>query len=628
MVLKNKMSALTNLASRTSGASAHRVDGYICGNGQAPYCTRTRRSRRGFSRTGFTMLEVLGALAIASIMLVTLTWVQLGGAASYSERVDERRAQYIASVMRQVFEAERGRVLNDYQEHSFLAHMGLNGEATTLPDEQIYDPTDPNGGAAGVAVGLNGNNIDDFEELVPRSGVNFSARREGATSPREIQPTGATLASQGYMPLGHSTGLDPQALGEAAGAPLPLSIYYGRIRPDALVSGLCEPGVSTVNSDGAGASGKCKAETYAHSTGRAGANVFSDTTIDPEFGYVPANNPGAITPLGISMRLTAAVDAGCASVSVVCADQMVFPFLGYYGTQGTSKKVVVTDDTALAIVVKTNFTSAQIPSERVLRRVAELLAPYGGYGLHSDHSSEALAYYACLPHMTDFEGTRNGFCSSTPPNIYKPSNTPTESAIVGGRLAWRYLAKELPLRDAGKTLFSTTDSATPPTPQTATISTAHPLQVQGQLFMVGLFGRRNSVQHALEVASFDALSEEGDGPTLYFSGDGGFVDAPTSEVDSGEVAGRNIGFVFSQDVTIEGDLVVQSDAVIAAPARVLIPDAELDLEGGAFFAGRPHGNVAFRRDEIYPFPNIYVTGGVNGNLPNYDARIRLEFLAD
>ena len=557
------------------------------------------------------MLEVLGALAVASILLVTLTWVQIGGGTSYSERVDERRAQYIAGVMRQVFESERERVLHEEREHSFLTHMGLAGGASQFLPNQKYNVAVPVTSAA---------TIDSFEVNIPRSGVNFSARRAGrATASLERPTDGSWLASQGYMPVGRTTGLDPRAFGEAAGAPLPINIYYGRIRPDALVAGLCKPSFSAVDSDGDTESGECKGATYSHGA-RAGTNLA--VTIDPEFGYVPSKTLRSVDAMGTDFTSPRDAYAGngasCIAASgIMCQRQLIFPFLGYYGTEGTSDKVVVTDDTALALVVKTNFTPAQIPSERILRRVSELLAPYGGYGLHTNHNSEVLDYYKCLPHITDIEGIRQTTCAAAR-QLYTPAN----NAIIGGGLAWRYLAEELPLRDAGKTLFAATATGGDLTPQTPTVSALTPnlLKVNGQIFMVGLFGRRNSAQHALEVASYDSIGQVGGAPNLYFSGDTGLVDAPAAEVDSDEVQGRNFGFVFARDVTIQGDLIIQSDAKIdgADNNAIAIPQTELELLDGAFFVGTPYETTDQGAQKN---PNIHVTGDQRG-----DAKIRLEFL--
>jgi hypothetical protein len=564
-------------------------------------------------------------LAVASILLVTLTWVQIGGGTSYSERVDERRAQYIAGVMRQIFESERERVLHEEREHSFLTHMGLTGGASQFLANQVYDIDTPVTAPA---------DVDGFEESIPRSGVNFSALRAGRTSTTKEEPTdSAWLAGQGYLPVGHTTGLDPRAFGEAAGTPLPVNIYYGRIRPDALVAGLCKPSHSTVDSDGDGTTGSCKGHTYSHGA-RAGSNLGGTAvTIDPEFGYVPAATFRSVdamgtqtTPQGLANPVNAGGLTGGACVVPFCWSQMIFPFLGYYGTEGTSDKVMVTDDTALALVVKTNFSASQIPNERILRRVAELLAPYGGYGLHTNHNSEVLDYYKCLPHITDIEGIRQTTCAAAR-QLYTPAN----NAIIGGGLAWRYLAEELPLRDAGQTLFAVGASGGDLTPQTATLPNSVALQIQGQIFMVGLFGRRNSAQHALEVASYDAIGQVGGAANLYFSGDTGLIDAPAKNAvvdgvmvengaDTDEVEGRNFGFVYARDVTIQGDLIIQSDAKIdgADNNAIAIPQAELELLNGAFFVGTP-----YEPDDLgaQKSPDIHVTGDQRG-----DAKIRLEFL--
>ena len=516
--------------------------------------TRRGFTRRGFTRRGFTMLEVLGALAVATILLVTLTWIQVGGTASYSERVDERRAQYIASVMRQIFEAEKERLLNEYEEHGYLSNMGLSGGTGTIPNRQVYRISNP---ITDVRL------LGRFEQLVPRAGTNFSARRAGGRydqASRETPTDGDWLAREGYMPLGRATGLDPRAFNGIATDPvIPVNIYYGRIRPDALLSGLCRPSVTRVDTDQDGTDGTCRAERYDLGR-RVGANTA--TTLDPDYGYVPRRTLRPTT-LGLAMR---DIRTGSPSGNIK-QDQMLFPFLGYYGSEGSTDKILVTDDTALTLVLKTNFTDAQIPNERVLRRVSELLAPYGGYGLHTSHNSSALDYYKCLPHMTDIRGLRSQTACAD--EIYTPRN----NAIIGGGLAWRYLARELPLRDARQNLFDTNPiSGVIPSvnvrrglrPLDDTVFAGAPLRVQGQIFMVGVFGRRNSAQHALEVASFDSRAQMAAAPSLYFTEEYGLRDAGTSQVDStkNEHAGRNFGFVFGEEITIEGDLIIQADTII------------------------------------------------------------------
>jgi hypothetical protein len=430
------------------------------------------------------------------------------------------------------------------------------------------------------------------------------------------------------MPLGRATGLDPRAFdGVATDPAIPVNIYFGRIRPDALLSGLCGPSATKIDLDNLAPSGTCKEDRYDLGR-RVGANDF--TTLDPDYGYVPVPNPQSSGLVVRNIRLRRLNAA-----SRVRHNQMLFPFLGYYGTQGSTEKVLVTDDTALTLVLKTDFTDDQIPNERVLRRVAELLTPYGGYGLHENHASSALEYYQCLPHMTDIRGLRRDVLCH---NLYTPRN----NAIIGGNLAWRYLARELPLRDAKQNLFDTAPiSGTPPpvpqrrglTPLPATVHASYPLRVKGQIFMVGIFGRRNSAQHALEVASFDSSTQSGVAPSLYFTEQYGLKDAKPphattpnyiEEVDNrpskNEPAGRNFGFVFAEEVTIEKDLLIQADAIIEGDAnnRLVIPQATLDLKSGAFFSGRPNST-----NELHEAPNIYVTSPTNG-----DARFNIEFLGD
>ena len=144
--------------------------------------------------------------------------------------------------------------------------------------------------------------------------------------------------------------------------------------------------------------------------------------------------------------------------------QIVYPFLGYYESTagGDVSKVLVTDDTALALVVKTDFTYPLIGSpsapdpdaidREVLARAAELLAPYGGWGvvpgapgpLERGFSS----FYNCLPHITDIRrtqrtGTPNPLTGCAGSALYSAEN----GAIVAPRMAWRYLARELPFQD-------------------------------------------------------------------------------------------------------------------------------------------------------------------------------------
>jgi hypothetical protein len=125
-----------------------------------------------------------------------------------------------------------------------------------------------------------------------------------------------------------------------------------------------------------------------------------------------------------------------------------------------------------------------------------------------------------------------------------------------------------------------------------------------------------------------------------------------------EHAGRNFGFVFGEEITIEGDLIIQADTIIegekflysggSTPSdpsddvyrtRIVIPQSGLDLKTGAFYSGNPHassdvsvvtgGNypnctyTSVAAPTHYEAPDIYVTSPVNGS-----ARFNIEFLGD
>ena len=414
----------------------------------AGLCARSARSAHYFSvrsahsfarlpsrrRAGFTLLEVLGALSVALIILLTIFSVQYRATADARSADVERRAQYMAGALRVAFETQLDILRSDYERHGFLRNLGLSGELLSA----------------------DANTPANNRRIVPFSTANLSARLKNALPgvpgdpPDEITaiasadagtnvPDGTTLSGAGLIPAGISYELDasvmPGATPPVTGG-VPIKIYYGRIRPDALVAGLCEPGQTgrpSVDADGDGNDGFCD------------DNNQSDG--DPEYGYVPVNVGTRTMPTRTGVPV-----------------QIVYPFLGYYESTagGDVSKVLVTDDTALALVVKTDFTyplvgspSAPDPDaidREVLARAAELLAPYGGWGvvpgapgpLERGFSS----FYNCLPHITDIRrrqrtGTPNPLTGCAGSALYSAEN----GAIVAPRMAWRYLARELPFQD-------------------------------------------------------------------------------------------------------------------------------------------------------------------------------------
>jgi hypothetical protein len=521
-------------------------------------------------------LEVIGALSVALIILLTIFSVQYRATADARSADVERRAQYMAGALRVAFETQLDILRSDYERHGFLRNLGLSGELLSA----------------------DANTPANNRRIVPFSTANLSARLKSALPgvpgdpPDEITaiasadaganvPDGATLSGAGLIPAGISYELDasvmPGATPPVTGG-VPIKIYYGRIRPDALVAGLCEPGQTgrpSVDADGDGNDGFCD------------DNNQSDG--DPEYGYVPVNVGTRTMPTRTGVPV-----------------QIVYPFLGYYESTagGDVSKVLVTDDTALALVVKTDFTYPLIGSpsapdpdaidREVLARAAELLAPYGGWGvvpgapgpLERGFSS----FYNCLPHITDIRriqrtASPNALTGCTGNNLYSAEN----GAIVAPRLAWRYLARELPFQDPSYS------PAVPGSIQHVFTST----DVPGQLFMIALLGRRSNPQLALE--SMDVVASGTPNPSnrdLYFAGENGLLDAPPT---ANFASGRNFGFVFAKSVEVGGDLVVDADgliegAMVGSKQVLVLPGSGVSVEGGHFTANSPYDSDGVLHD--------------------------------
>ncbi|MDA7986969.1 MAG: hypothetical protein MPJ53_00425 [Alphaproteobacteria bacterium] len=527
------------------------------------------RRRHASRRGGFTILEVIGALAVVTILLSSMMWLQYGTGGSFRDRVIERHAQYLANVMRSVFEAELEYVRSDFQQSLFLSNAGLSGG--TLPNNS-YDVVTRN------------------DKIVPPAGYNLSSRnRENGTA----VSTAEWLQGEGLLAAGLPVMLSSRAIESSRSTgDVPIQVYFGRIRPDALVAGLCGPrfrnavdggnAAGTIDSDGDGTSGNCRDR--------------NTRDREPDYGY---------RPLGLAARIDS---DNIQATDSDARDQLLYPFTGYYESSGEGReRVVVTDDTLLALVVKTDFdlnlralTPTSLAGSRhtaILRRAAEILTPYGGWGVLEDDASDyqnvgpgpgdpiaiPSADYAsavCLPHITDLDRSprETGGCVSPAEELYKSSN----GGIVSPHLTWRFLWRELPVLDPDDNPGLARNSVQ---------------DVPGQLFMIALLGRRESASLTLQAAETAAVMETGVSAvpagmavnSVRFTGGNGLVDAPATSFRPG----RNIGFVFAEDVTIDGDLIVDSDAVIEGSAVsgrrvVAIPDTDLVLEGGHFSTNSPY----------------------------------------
>ncbi|MGR4000530.1 MAG: prepilin-type N-terminal cleavage/methylation domain-containing protein [Alphaproteobacteria bacterium] len=534
------------------------------------------RSWYGSRRSGFTLLEVLGALSVALILLLTLFWARDGAEGSFRDRVVERQAQYLAGVMRTAFEAELENLQSDHQVSLFLEGQGLLGDTLSTQAVDV---------------------VADATKVVPPAGYNLSSRtRENGAS----IPTAMWLQREGLLPTGIAAAISADAIETSQSTTdVPIEVFFGRIRPDALVAGLCGPRFRNVldsgntggliDSDGDGTSGNC------------GDTNSRDR--EPDFGYRP-------------LARDARIDADDINTTDVSApNQLIYPFSGYYETTDSQErnKVVVTDDTLLALVVKTKFdldlttlTATSLAGSRhtaVMRRAAELLAPYGGWGILEDSPSDfvlvgpdrtsaplpasSFASVSCLPHITDVARSPRTATGCVP--AARALYTATNGAIVSPHLSWRFLWRELPVLDPDNNPGL---ASVPGTVPGTTVSSVN--EVPGQLFMIALLGRRSNAQLTLlsmRRAGLGATSTEvATGETnIRFTGRNGLVDAPAGSFRPG----RNWGFVFARDVNIRGDLIVDSDAIIEGTTiggtkTLSIPSTDLVVEGGHFSASSPH----------------------------------------
>lgn len=556
-----------------------------------------RRSRR----RGFTLLEVIGAFSAATILMLTVFWLQWNGAdgySNYAQQRDELRARYLAGVMRSVWESELERARGDYDRLGLLRNMGLVG--TEHPPDPEGTPRRIN---ASGGVELDYPAGPELRQLyTPGSGLNISGglRASGFLGGRQFTETGTSgtisppadsiwYEDHGFLPPGRRVTLDARMVDPTAVAEdVSIVSHFGRVRPDALVAGLCVGDDGNPRDAGTmwthdGTQANCPTPT-----GPTSANgAFLER---PKYGYVPRRQrrhnsaagsllsnarcvlePGHVGNLNASANCGSPGSfpsgAGQRTDSFLENPQIIYPFIGIHRFPNLGRDVLVTDETAMTLVLRTDFAEP-IP-EGILVRAAELLAPYGGIGLHPDHelsygraasgSPSVLGRLginapgrgnnrpSCLRHITAV--TPAGGCA----DLY----TAVNQAIIGPHGAWRFLARELPLRNPGDTKIHSTANELP----AGTVASAsdRALNTRGQLFMVGMFGRRSSLVE-LSVA---AAQEVPSVPTRfsrkwYFPGSRGLV---YDQDAAGNLSG-GFGVVYVKNATITGDLEIGTDMII------------------------------------------------------------------
>ena len=524
----------------------------------------------------------MGASAAGLVLMLSVFWLQWsgGGAADFASARDEARARYLAGVMRSFFESELRRAQAEYDRLGFLSSMGLSG--AELPP---FDPSDPFREDSSPS-------FDLLRRHAPLAGDNVSGGLPvggyvGGIDYGEPVDT-QWYQDNGFLPRGRRVSLDARLVDPAAAeAEVQISSFFGRVRPDALVSGLCAPDEEAFYSDGATGSAEASCPD-SYDADSLGVSSTSALAARPLYGYVPVaqthlSSAGSnrcvvdprhsLTPIPDGSTGTAADNCaatGGSGNSLLRRSQLIYPFVGVRRHANEARDLLVTDETSMALVLRTDFAS-DIP-EGVLKRAAEMLAPWGGWGVLDSH--EGADDIACLRHITALRSTPLATCpSGGGAHVYNEAN----KAIVGPHGSWRFLGRELPLKapeDGGESAGGTSIAAR----MGGTEAESSPLAtVGGQLFMVAVLGRRSSPLE-IGLAAANAVPA-GVGAEIsrrwYFPGARGLV----RDSGAGSTPG-GFGVVYARNLTVTGDLEVGTDMIIGGPAYRDEIVTSVDLERG------------------------------------------------